>query len=175
MSDKSYNKHIKSVYSLGSEEKSCEEPEEHVVQEMIKNQTLAQIFTTKHPNLITVIMLLMQKRGLQVFAQEKLLHPDDDYWNTGNYRTDELNVCSLNMITLVAAGRIQEVLVAALQILYDVGRKSKEGQDFFVLYYSSIKDKSTNIRINFMFNGQGVNLSIIEEGPDSYMSLYIKD
>lgn len=171
----SYDKRIKTVYSLGSEEESREELDEDVVLDLIRGKTLAQIFTDKHPNLITVVMLLMQERDMKVYAQEKLLDADDAYWNTGEYSTSELDLCELDMMTLVAAGRIQQVVVAGLQILYDVGRKSTEGEDFFVLYRSSVKKKSTNIRIYFKFNGQGVNLSLIEQGSDAHMSLYIED
>ena len=169
----SYNKCIKDVYSLGSTEVSRDEIEEEAVLKAIGKKPLSRIFTEDHTNLITVVMLLMQTRKMRVLAQEKLLCPDDSYWNTGKYTTSELDVYALDFMTLVAAGRIQQVLVAGLQILYDVGRKNKEGKDFFVLYYA--KKDTTNIRINFKFNGQEVNLSIIEEGPNSYMSLYIED
>jgi hypothetical protein len=173
--DMSYNKYIKSVYSLGSLEESSEEVDEDLVLKSIEKRCLGHIFTEKHSNLITVIMLLMEKRGMQVLVQEKLCDPDDSYWTTGKYTNSELDVYSLTAIHIVAVGRIQQVLVAALQILYDVGRKNKEGEDFFVLYHASSKEKSTNIRVNFKFNGQAINLSIIQAGDESYMSLYIED
>ena len=57
----------------------------------------------------------------------------------------------MDKLCLVAAGRIQQVVVAALQILYDVGAKNKEGDDYSVLFYMNKKQdqKKTNIKYKF--------------------------
>ena len=173
MSSDTYDKRIQSSYSLGSTEKSAKEKSDKTVHKLIKDKSLAEIFTMKHPNLITVIMLLMQKRKMQVVAQQELLDPEDTYWNTGNFDPKKLGLVSLSPLAIVAVGRIQQVLVAGLQILFDVGPQSKSGSNFDVLYFA--EDNTTNIRIMFKFNKQPVNLSIIGGDYENYMSLYIQD
>jgi hypothetical protein len=54
------------------------------------------------------------------------------------------------------------VLVAGLQILYDVraNERALEGEDYSVLYYC--EGGVTNIKVTFKFHGQWVNLSLVE-------------
>ena len=171
-----YNKEICSVYSLGSTEtvEEEEEDEEDIARE-IRGKCLGQVFTEKHVNLITVIGILMERRDLQILVQKPLLDSDDAYWNTGKYEYSELDLVKINLMLLIGAGRIQQVVVSALQILYDVGAKNKDGDDYSVLFYMNKKKKMTNVRISFKFNKQNINLSIVESKDDSYLSLYIED
>ena len=134
---------------------------------------LGKIFTQKHVNVITIIMILMDKRDMKLLVQKPLLDPDDTYWKTGKYEYAELDLVGINQVLIVAAGRIQQVLVAALQILFDVGCNTTEGEDYSVLFY--MNKKTTNIKVSLKFNKQDVHLAICEANDDSYMSLYIED
>lgn len=175
-SGKAYNKKIADgSYSLGStiEPVDIDEEDEDDIARNLRGKCLGQVLTEKHDNLITVLMILMDRRDLSIMVQEPLLDPEDTYWNTGKYQYSELDLVRINKMHLVAAGRIQQVVVAALQILYDVGAKNKEGDDYSVLFY--MKQQQTNIKISFKFNDQDINLSIIESDDDCYLSLYIED
>ena len=177
-----FKKRIQTVYSLGSTEEAVpDDQDDEDIARDLRGKTLAHIFTARHANLTSVIMILMAKRDMRMLVQEKLLDPNDVYWETGKYTTAELEVVSIDRMHFVAAGRVQQVVIAGLQILYDTGHKkkghqwNKDGDNYSVLYYSNKEHQITNIRIMFKFNDQDVNLSIIENGDDSYMSLYIED
>ena len=177
-SGKAYNKKIADGwYSLGStiEPVDIDEEDEDDIARNLRGKCLGQLLTEKHDNLITVLMILMDRRDLSIMVQQPLLEPEDTYWNTGKYQYSELDLVGINKMLLVAAGRIQQVVVAALQILYDVGAKNKEGDDYSVIFYMNKKQQQTNIKISFKFNGQDINLSVIESRDDCYLSLYIED
>ena len=94
----------------------------------------------------------------------------------GHYEYGKLNPVLIDSLMLVAAGRVQQVIVAALQILYDVGRRTKKGPDYAVNF--QMKKQTTDITVYFKFNGQPVHLAIKENSilqHTSYMSLYIED
>ena len=169
---KSYNKKIvDGSYSLGSTVESAVDIDEEDDDEIARNmrgKCLGQVLTEKHDNLITVLMILMDVRDLEIMVQQPLLDPEDKYWKTGKYKYSELELVAINALHLVAAGRLQQVFVAALQILYDVGAKNKEGEDYSVLFYMNKKRKETNIKISFKFNRQHINLSVRESGDNCY-------
>ncbi len=175
-SSKEFDKRIQSSYSLGSTEdaKEDDKDDEDIAREL-RGKNLAHIFTEEHANLTSVIMVLMEKRGMDFLVQEKLLKSDDAYWETGEYTPDELELVSINAMLFVAAGRVQQATIAGLQILYEIGKKNAKGKDYSVRYKSNKEKKFSEIHIGFKFNQQPVNLAIQENGDASYMSLYIED
>ena len=178
-SSKEFDKRIQSSYSLGSTEdaKEDDKDDEDIAREL-RGKNLAHIFTEEHANLTSVIMVLMEKRGMDFLVQEKLLKSDDAYWETGEYTPDELDLVSINAMLLVAAGRVQQVTIAGLQILYEIcknGPKNEKGNNYSVRYKSNKEKNISDIHIGFKFNQQPVNLAIQENGDASYMSLYIED
>ena len=100
----------------------------------------------------------MQARGMEFYVQKPLLDPDDKYWLTGKYEYAELDPVNITFMVIVACGRIQQVTVAALQILFDVGRKSKSGKDFSVDFHMNKAAKQTSITIFFKFNDQPIHI-----------------
>ena len=180
-SSKEFDKRIQSSYSLGSTEdaKEDDKDDKDIASELC-GKNLAHIFTEEHANLTSVIMVLMKERrdggrGMDFLVQEKLLKSDDAYWETGEYTPDELEPLSINAMLFVAAGRVQQVTIAGLQILYEIGKKNAKGKDYSVRYHSNKEKNISDIHIGFKFNQQAVNLAIQENGDASYMSLYIED
>lgn len=147
-----------------------------VIEQYLRNRTLATIFTERHPNLTSVVLVLMAERNLHVLVQEKLIDSDDSYWTTGNYDAHELDMFSVHAIQFCTIGRVQQVVTAGLQILYKTGPQNKTSAHYSVLYYA---DKTiTNIRISFKFKQRPINLSIVEslDALDPpYLSLYVAD
>lgn len=177
-SSKEFHKRIQSSYSLGSTEREYEdEKDDEDIARELRGKNLAHIFTEEHDNLTSVIMVLME-RGMDFLVQAKLLKSDDAYWETGEYTPDELDLVSINAMLFVAAGRVQQVTIAGLQILYEIcknGPKNAKGKDYSVRYKSNKEKNISDIHIGFKFNQQPVNLAIQENGDASYMSLYIED
>lgn len=175
-----YNKKIaEGFYSLGSKADSQEDSETDAqLEARLEGKCLGRIFTENHPNLTSVIMMLMDKRKMVLAAQRPLL--EYEYWSTGKYNHANLDLIKVSSMMLVGAGYLQQVVVAGLQILYDVGPKSKSGEGFQVDFHMNQKARQTRVFIRFHFNKQPVNLAIEEfpiEGGDSscVMTLFIED
>jgi hypothetical protein len=100
---------------------------------------------------------LMRTRRMTVRVQQMLT--SNNYFESGHGR-DECQMLTCKLATIVAVGQIQQVLVAGLQILYDVraNERALEGEDYSVLYYC--EGGVTNIKVTFKFHGQWVNLSL---------------
>jgi hypothetical protein len=119
--------------------------------------SLAEIFTRKQADVIETVGNLMRTRRMTVRVQQMLT--SNNYFESGHGR-DECQMLTCKLATIVAVGQIQQVLVAGLQILYDVraNERALEGEDYSVLYYC--EGGVTNIKVTFKFHGQWVNLSL---------------
>ena len=172
-----YNKSIADGYfALSSTGESMpDREEEDSLAQRLKGKCLGQIFTERHANLTSVILELMDARKMILAVQKPLL--EEDYWYTGKYNYADLEPVSVSRMLLTAVGKVEQAVLAGLQILYDIGPKSKSGDNGYrVQFNMNKKIRRTHVSIFYHFNGQPVNLAIEELGEHHcVMTLFIAD
>ena len=171
------NKKLESSWMLSSDGKlrSDEEKEmsDKAIKKFCKNKNLASIFTERHPNLLSVVMVLMQEYNLELAVATPFLDPDEKYVKTGVYEYAKCEMKLVSPIMICAVGSIEKVLVAALQILFFNGKKDGQGTDYAV---SVLELNGTcDVTISFKFNGYDANVKLAQYDETRVISMYIED
>lgn len=171
------DKKLESSWMLSSDGKRSdgeEEMSDEAIKEFCKNKNLASIFTERHPNLLSVVMVLMQEYNLELAVATPFLDPDEKYVKTGVYEYAKCEMKLVSPIMICAVGSIEKVLVAALQILFFNGKKNGQGTDYAV---SVLQLKGTcDVTISFKFNGHDANVKLAQYGEETrVISIYIED
>ena len=162
------NKKLQSRWMLSSDDKAVGEGDHHTDKEIetfCANKNLASIFTAYHPNLVSVVMVLMLKYNMQVAVEEHFLDPSEKYIRTGERKENACDMKLVSPIMICGVGSIEKVLVAALQIFFFNGDKDGEGTDYSV--YSWSEDGRCSVKIYFTFNGADVIVTLHQEDADT--------
>ncbi len=162
----------RAVESSGEEEDECHE-------DKFEGKTLGQIFSMNHANLTEVVMDLMQERGLRVLAQRLFL--DDKYFETGKFeKGDDLELISVGMTSLCALGKLEQALLAGLQIIYHYAKNKRlngkfSAEDATGSLHHNKESRFTRFDVTYELNGYTSKLAVVEEGNECYISLYVED
>jgi hypothetical protein len=166
-------KKLQSSWPLSSDEKDHEEISDNKLKNFCKDKNLADIFTSCHANLVSVVMVLMMHFNLQLAVATPFIDPEEKYIRTGEYNYSACEMKLVSAFYICAVGSIEKVLVAGLQVLYANGAKNKKGTDYRVHFYRT--KKNCNILVNFQFNEVEVNMKIVQWQNQRTISLYIED
>lgn len=183
-----FEKKLASAFSLSSdgiirwgEESDGEESDgDKRHEDRFSGKTIGEIFSMNHANLTSVIMTLMMERKMSVYAQRLFL--DDAYLTTGKYPGDGngFELVTIGWAELVAVGKVEQALIAGLQIIYHYAKNKRlnskhKADDATVSLYHNKRDGFTRFDATYELNGHTSKLAVVEEGGESYMSLYVED
>ena len=144
-----------------------------------KSKTIGEILSYNHANLTSVVIWLMVYRKMDVLAQMAFVK--GDYLDTGKHDDfEDLELGKVSVVNYCAAGHVEQAIVAGLQIVYHFAKSGRlngthTAKDAKVTLSHNKAIKFTRFDVFYKVNGYDTKLAVIEEGKDSYMSLYIKD
>ena len=147
---------------------------EKSIKNCINGKSFTEIFAMNFDNVLTVFMMLMQN-GMQFTASTSFIDPDEKYIREGiyNYGAEDMHI--LKLVHICAAGSIEKVLVAGLQIMYAVGFAEEEatGDDYSL--FSCCNDQFCEIHLMFKFNGQDCQLKMVQSAGSMTAALFVED
>jgi hypothetical protein len=171
------NKKLESSWILSSDGKRDDDEQEvsdKKIKQFCKTNNMVTIFTsTRHPNLVSVVLVLMQQ-GLKLIVASPFLDPDETYVKTGVYDYASLQMMRVPQPYMICAvGSIEKVLIAGLQILFYNGKKEGDGEDYSVSVFET--ESSCVATIYFTFNGHDAKLKLEEVDDEQYIYMYIEE
>lgn len=165
-------------WPLSSDKQTTEEEEEEdddAISAFCDSKTLATIFSRRHSNLLSVVMTLMDKHGLELAVATPFLDSDEEYVMTGNYDYAKCDMVSVTSLMICAVGSIEKVLIAALQTFFMNGKRNAKGTDFYVYHYNNQREQVCDVTIHLKYNGHAVNVKLAQNGSGQCISIYIDD
>ena len=167
------NKGLSVSWALSSDEESHTEQSDNRIKKACKNKSLGFIFAQCHPNLLSVVLILMQEYGMRLAVATPFLDPAEKYIHTGEYEYAKHEMKLVSPLMITAVGSIEKVLVAALQILFANGARNGSGEDYNVYYHDD--GNTCDITINFQFNKHECNVKLQQSDDDKIISIYVED
>ena len=157
---KKFDKRLKHTWKLSSDDADHPEPlEEDEVLSNITNKSLIDIFKQNFDNLVTVVMLMMEK-GMHLVVSGAFVDPDEAYIKQGKYDYEKItDMREVPAMFIVSVGSIEKVLIPGLQIIYSLGfdQLEHEGDDYS-MYVSST---TSEIDLSYKFNDRDCKLKIV--------------
>ena len=148
------------LYQLSSSKDTPEDAPDYP--ETMHAATLAGVFIDhSFPNLTSAVMSLVEKRNLQIVVSGHLLGNGAENYLDAEYdpkkcKRDVYQLCAIDVMSMLAVGTIEQLMVAGLQLVYKAGRKDRS-------FYSYYEAKNTvNVRVDFSFNSKPVHLCLLQ-------------
>ena len=163
-------------WMLSSDNKAVEEDDEQTdeaIKQFCAKKQLASIFAARHPNLLSVVIVLMNEYDLQLAVAAPFLDPEEKYIKTGISDECPFDIKLISPYMITAVGSIEKVLIAALQIFFANGNKNGKGTDYLVHKLSS--KNVCVVTISFKINGVNIKVKLLQHQKVREICIYIKD